>query len=101
MSFTRVPGNVDLLVFHFIVIWKIRGTIVSGSYSLNIIPCNNRDPHGPAIAMTPPSSWFDSKMAYTADGMYAGECWRHDEAEALSDYLRGNLTKSEAAKGPQ
>jgi hypothetical protein len=51
-----------------------------------------------AIVMTPPSAWFDSKMAYTADEMYAGNGCHPDEAQALSDYLRGHLTKFEAAQ---
>jgi hypothetical protein len=37
-------------------------------------------------------------MAYTADEMYAGDGCHPDEAQALSDYLRGNLTEPEAAK---
>lgn len=47
--------------------------------------------------MTPPSAWFDSKMAYTADEMYAGDGCLPDEAQALNDYLRGDVTEPEAA----
>jgi hypothetical protein len=98
MNFTRVPGNVNLLMFHFITTWKITGIIPFKSYLLNIDTLDNRHPHGPTVDMTPPSSWFDSNMAYTADEMYAGDGCHPDEAQALSDYLRGNLTEAEAAK---
>lgn len=48
--------------------------------------------------MTLPSSWFDSKMAYTADEMYAGDGYHSGEAQVLSDFLHGKLNKQEAAK---
>ena len=48
--------------------------------------------------MTPRSAWFDSKMAYTADEMYAGDGCHPDEAQALSDYLHGNINEEEAAE---
>ena len=48
--------------------------------------------------MAPPSAWFDSKMAYTTDEMYAGDGCHSDEAQALSDYLLGNHSEQEAAK---
>ena len=37
-------------------------------------------------------------MAYTADEMYAGDGCHPDEAQALSDYLHGNINEEEAAK---
>jgi hypothetical protein len=48
--------------------------------------------------MAPLSAWFDSKMAYTADEMYAGDGCHPDEAQALSDYLHGKRCEQEAAK---
>ena len=48
--------------------------------------------------MAPPSAWFDSKMAYTADDMYAGDGCHPDEAQALSDYLHEKINEEEAAK---
>jgi hypothetical protein len=98
MNFTRVPGNMNLLIFHFITTWKIRGIFSFKLYLLNIDTLDNRHPHSPTVDMTPPSPWFDAKMAYTADEMYAGDGCHPDEAQALSDYLRGNLTEAEAAK---
>jgi hypothetical protein len=37
-------------------------------------------------------------MAYTSDDMNAGDGCHLDEAQALTDYLRGDLTQPEAAK---
>jgi len=48
--------------------------------------------------MAPHSAWFDSKMAYTADEMHAGDGCHPDEAQALSDYLYGKFSEQEAAK---
>ena len=48
--------------------------------------------------MAQPSAWFNSKMAYTADGMYTGDGCHADEAQALSDYLLGKYNEQEAAK---
>jgi hypothetical protein len=48
--------------------------------------------------MAPSSAWFDSKMAYTPEEMYAGDGCHPDEAQALSDYLRGQFTVLEAAE---
>ena len=47
--------------------------------------------------MAPPSAWFDPKMAFTVEEMYAGDCCHPDEAQALSDYLRGRFNKQKAA----
>jgi hypothetical protein len=48
--------------------------------------------------MTPPSAWFDSKMAYTAKELQEGDGCHPDEAQALSDYLRGSITCEETSK---
>lgn len=48
--------------------------------------------------MAPPSAWFDSKMAHTADEMHASSGCHSDEAQALSDYLHGMFSEQEAAK---
>jgi hypothetical protein len=48
--------------------------------------------------MTPPSAWFDSKMAYTAKELQDGDGCHPDEAQALSDYLRGVISCTETSK---
>jgi hypothetical protein len=81
----------NLLIFHSIIIWKIRGIPSSISYHLNIDALDNRHPHIPIVDMTPPSTWFVSKLAYTADEMYAGDGCHSDESQVLSHHLHGNF----------
>lgn len=47
--------------------------------------------------MAPPAAWFDSQMAYTTKELQDGDGCHPDEAQALSDYLRGISSSHETA----
>lgn len=47
--------------------------------------------------MPPSQTWFDSKIAFTAEELRIGDGCHQDEAQALSDYLSGSISKEEAA----
>lgn len=95
IDFTRVPGNVNLLVLHSVVIWNIKGTILSGSYPLNVVPCDNRHRHSPTVAKTPSSSWFNSKMAYIANEVTAGDGCHPDAAKKVTVAIANETSPSQ------